>query len=757
MNQYDFNLLEDYFIKNFKQESFKIDSRDIIYILEMFMYPSGNLHLGHTRQFMIGDVIHLSKIVPNSEKSINIFRPIGWDSFGLPAEQAALKSGILPSDWTRGNISNMSKSIRKFNLMLNWEKEISTCEEEYYRWDQFFFLKMMENDLIYRRNSISKWCDNCQTILSNEQSVNGKCWRCRKEVDYRTTKQFFIKISSFAEELYLELDDLLGWPTLVRNIQREWIGRKEISLSYLENSEVVFDESNLENDIEFLILSDLKNEKESLFSFALSNNLDDSISKIFFLEEKQSRLYLYTYTKEEIDHLRKKFGLSTNLRVDRARIENFLLSIKRNKKQEKVVEYSLKDWCISRQRYWGAPIPLIDCPNCSLVPCNLEDLPIRLPSISRNDFLTIKKGNPLEWATKFVETICTKCKGKAKRITDTMDTFFSSSWYMFRFFDNLNNREPFSREAIEKILPIDYYIGGNDHATSHLLFFRFFCHFLKKIRMIERTDMCRTLITQGMVLSQSYNCKEHGYLEKEKITKEEICPICFKKVTKSIEKMSKSKANGVSPDEMVEKYGSDCLRLFLLFLAPIDKDILWDEEQIIGMSRFLNRVYSFYTDLDLSIAEEEINLSRLSREEVRAINSIKEDISSLKFNLAIAKLMSLFNVIVKEKKKVLIFLLPFLSFPLLPNLSFFLINRKLREMYQFDLAQFKLPDVFVYEGLEKEKLKILVNGKFLLEINSTPSSKDDVILSNEDIKKITLGKKIERIIHFNGGINLILS
>src|SRR5436309_661279 len=487
-------------------------NRPKFYCLEMFPYPSGRIHMGHVRNYAIGDLLARYKAM----RGFNVLHPMGWDAFGLPAENAAIDNGVHPVVWTLENIANMKTQLGRLGMSYDWDRKLATCDPAYYRWEQLIFIRMFERGLAYKQRSKVNWCPSCHTILANEQVEAGRCWRCDSEVEAKEIEGWFFKITDYAEELLDWCDRLPGWPERVLTMQRNWIGRSE----------------GAEFDLPVVGRAGLA---------------------ITIFTTRPDTAFGMTYAVLAPEHPLVDALVSDEAK--RAAID-WLVSqgIGRSK-----VNYRLRDWGISRQRYWGAPIPILYCETCGMVPEREENLPVVLP---QNVQISGKGGSPLAGVASFVNTTCPRCGGKARRDTDTMDTFVESSWYFLRYCSPHYDEGMFERAAAEYWMPVDQYIGGIEHAVLHLLYARFYTKVLRDLGMVKVDEPFTALLSQGMVIKDGA-------------------------------KMSKSKGNVVDPDDLIRRYGADTARLFSLFAAPPEKDLDWNDHGVEGASRFLNRVWRF--------------------------------------------------------------------------------------------------------------------------------------------------------------------
>ena len=672
-------------------------SKPKYYLLEMFPYPSGRLHMGHIRNYSIGDVVARYKRM----QGFNVLHPMGWDAFGLPAENAAIEHGVHPARWTYDNIAYMRKQLKRMGFSYDWDREFATCDPSYYRWEQLFFLKMYERGLAYRREAEVNWCPGCETVLANEQVEAGRCWRCGSEVEKRQLEGWFFKITDYAEELLEWCDRLLeGWPERVITMQKNWIGKSHgVEVDFpLEDGgrsirvfttrvDTIYGATFMVLAPEHPLVQELSRgtpQEEEVRRFVERVRRQDLIERSSEGAEKEG-VFLGVYCRNPMTGRRmpvwtanfvlmeygtgaimavpahdqrdfefaKKYGLDIvvvirppdrELRpeeMEEAYVEDGIMvnsgpfdGMPNRKAMERIadlleqqgmgkrtVNYRLRDWGISRQRYWGAPIPIIYCPRCGTVPVPEEDLPVELPL----DVKITGKGSPLEQLESFVRTRCPRCKGEARRETDTMDTFVESSWYFARYCCPDNHEAPFD-ERVKYWMPVDQYIGGIEHAVLHLLYARFFTKVLRDLGFLDFDEPFRRLLTQGMVIKDGA-------------------------------KMSKSKGNIVDPDDMIARYGADTTRLFILFAAPPEKDLDWKEEGVEGCFRFLQRLWRLFQEA-IPRAKDETPQGELSPQEAefrrrthRAIKKVTEDIERFHFNTAIAAVMEWTNYLYDALKQ----------------------------------------------------------------------------------------------------------
>ncbi|MDT7809297.1 MAG: leucyl-tRNA synthetase [Acidobacteriota bacterium] len=721
------------------------------YCLEMLPYPSGFLHMGHVRNYSIGDALAWFKRL----QGFNVLHPIGWDSFGQPAEQAAIKRGVMPRDWTEANIEHMRGQMKRLGLSFDWRREIAAHTPEYYRWDQWFFLKMLEHGLAYKKVSPVNWCPAEGTVLSNEQSSGGVCWRCGAAVEKRDIEQWFLRITNYAEQLLEDMRELEGgWPERVLTMQRNWIGRSEgayidfqvkdtdervrvfttrIDTIYGANAVVVapdhplIEQSPMKEDVRRFAASvraaaaaarepGAVEEKEGINTGLLAVNpfsgeavpvwaanyvlMEYGTGAVMSVPAHDERDFEFAQKYslpihrviERISHDQPRIAHDLahedqSVAMDQAFTEYGILvssgdwsgklsdDAKREMSDfaeaqgfgERAVTYRLRDWGVSRQRFWGAPIPIIYCDVCGVVPVPESDLPVVLP---RRAEFTGGGQSPLAGVPEFVNTTCPKCEGAARRETDTMDTFVDSSWYFFRYCDPRNTEAPFDKEKVAYWTPIDQYIGGVEHAVMHLLYTRFWTKFMRDIGLVSFNEPVKRLMTQGMVVAETFyregeDAGQKVYFnpsdvdvvrdDKGRIREATLISDGHPVTVGAFEKMSKSANNGVDPNEMIAAYGTDATRMFVLFAAPVENDLRWQEAGIDGALRFLRRVYSFVyrwreplhaapKDAD-SAGEFSTEARKLRHETHRTIERVTNDFEFLRYNTAVAALMELSNAL----------------------------------------------------------------------------------------------------------------
>ena len=815
-----------------------IVEKEKFYCLEMFPYPSGRIHMGHVRNYAIGDVIARYKRM----RGFNVLHPMGWDAFGLPAENAAIKEGVHPARWTYSNIDYMKRQLLRLGLSYDWRREVTTCSPEYYTWDQWFFLKMYEKGLAYKKASFVNWCLSCATVLANEQVIDERCWRCDTAVVQKELEQWFLKITDYAGELLDACDTLggwpAGWPENVVLMQKNWIGRSigletEFKLEgtgepipiFTTRADTLFGAtfvclapgSGLAEKLatDKTALQKIKDhyghieEKHGLFTghYAINPVNGERIpvyAANFVLLEYGTGAIMSVPAHDQRDYeFARKYGLPikqvirpetgeappasgqmtrafeedgmligsgdfTGLASAEAR-EKIAEEFERKGLGRRVVNYKLRDWGISRQRYWGTPIPIVYCEKCGIVPVPEKDLPVILPEDVK---LTGAGGSPLAESEFFVNTPCPACGGKARRETDTMDTFVDSSWYFVRYCSR-KDEEALKKENISYFMPVNQYIGGVEHAVLHLLYSRFFTRVLRDIGITGVSEPFTRLLTQGMVCMETFRCPEHGWLYPSDV-KNETCAICGRPVERGrTEKMSKSKRNIVDPDKLIEKYGADTARLFSLFAAPPEKDLEWSEKGVEGTYRFLHRLWALvYDNLEKlnSVKGEPSGVSPLVRKTHRTIMRVTRDIErDYHFNTAIAAMMELVNMLssfaaksdedLREMRFALEKLLLLLS-PFCPHIA--------EELWEAlgmpsSVQEVSWPGYDPEAAREEEiELVIQVNGKVRARLMVPQGLPDEALkekaLEDAKVKEFTAGKTIRNIIVVKGKlVNIVVS
>lgn len=822
-NKYDFKTIEAKWQKYWEDNNFykvvEDKNKPKYYDLEMFPYPSGNLHMGHVRNYAIGDVVARFK----SMRGYNVLHPMGWDAFGLPAENAAIKHGIPPAKWTSTNIETMKEQLKTLGISYDWDRELATSKPDYYKFTQWMFLKLYEHNLAYKKKAAVNWCPSCHTVLANEQVVDGGCERCETAVEKKQLEQWFFKITDYAQRLLDDLDLLPGWPEKVKTMQRNWIGRSEgcqfsmkiegsedtISVfttrpdtvfgvtymvlapehplvekicvgkpqeaevkKFVQNMQLVSEVARASTEVEkegvftgAYAINPLSGDKipiwianyvlmdygtgaimavpahdERDFEFACKYNLPIKV----VIEDPESPIQTDNLKEAYVgDGVMVNSGSFNGLTVEEGK-KAIIKYMEENSIGEGTVNYRLRDWLISRQRYWGAPIPIVYCDECGTVPVPYENLPVILPE----DVAFRPSGeSPLNYVEEFINTTCPRCGKPAKRETDTMDTFVCSSWYFTRFCSPNNSDMPFTKEAADYWMPVDQYIGGVEHAILHLMYARFFTKFLHDIGMLSCVEPFTNLLTQGMVLKDGA-------------------------------KMSKSKGNVVSPEEIINKYGADTARLFILFASPPERDLEWSDQGVEGSYRFLNRVWRLVNDYaDSIINVGEVDTSQEFDQATKdlhykthfTIKKVTDDLEErFNFNTAVSAIMELSNTIssyrdnpkpnlpvVKEAIESLLLLLS----PFCPHFCEELWS-KIGNKESITLQPWPKYDE---KALIKDEVEIVVqvNGKVRDRIKAPVNSNEDelhqIALQNSRIIELTKDKKIVKIIVIpNKLINIVV-
>ena len=764
-------------------------SKPKYYALEMFPYPSGKLHMGHVRNYSIGDVVARFKKM----QGYNVLHPMGWDSFGLPAENAAIKHGIHPDKWTMENIEDMRNQLKTLGLSFDWDREIATSTPEYYKFTQQIFLKFLENKLAYKKKSFVNWCPSCETVLANEQVVQGACERCDSTVIKKDLEQWYFKTTHFAEELLQDIDTLDGWPEKVKTMQKNWIGKStgaeiDFILDETDKKITVFTtRPDTIYGVSYMVLAPEHTlVKELVAETEYEKDVDAFVSKMHTMTEiertssdtEKEGMFIGRYAINPINgrkipiwianYVLSDYGTGAVMAVPAHDDRDFEFASKYNldilevidednkminsdefngmdvdnafsKIVEKIekegfgkstVNYRLRDWLLSRQRYWGCPIPVVYCDECGIVPEKQENLPILLPTDVE---FTGRGESPLTTSKTFMNTNCPNCGKSAKREVDTMDTFVDSSWYFLRYIDPKNTEQPFSKESVNNWMPVDQYIGGVEHAILHLLYSRFFVKAFNKMGMLDFKEPFKNLLTQGMVLKDGA-------------------------------KMSKSKGNVVAPSEIIKEYGVDTARLFVLFAAPPERDLEWSDQGVEGCFRFLNRVYRLVYEL-ADIAKSDLSLEKLSKEDKamrytinNTLKKVTEDLNEkFGFNTAISSLMELINEMYKYKeldnrneaviKEGIETIVTILS-PFAPHIGEELWTIIGKSGSIFDISWPKYDD----SALVKDEVEIVVQingkvrGKLSVAANISREDMEKLAIEDEKIKSLVEGKNIVKVI-----------
>jgi leucyl-tRNA synthetase len=814
------------------------------YVLEMLPYPSGALHMGHVRNYAIGDALARYMWM----NGYNVLHPMGWDSFGLPAENAAISAKVPPREWTLRNIANMKAQMKRLGFAYDWSREVTTCFPEYYKWNQWFFLKLYERGLAYRKKSKVNWCPKCATVLANEQVVGGCCWRHEDTlVEQRELEQWFLRTTKYADELLRDLDRLPGWPEKVRTMQRNWIGRSEGTLVdfrldsssgdvitvFTTRVDTIFGATSVQLAPEHPVTQklasadpDLRRKVDQLIAEQVKAKESGDIGNIEKHGVNTGRFAINPYNGEKVPiwvanyilmdygtgaimsvpahderdyEFAKKYGIEirqvivpkdghvgpevhvragapggppphenelpfttldgilinsgefTDLSCEEA-IKKMSDFAEQHGFGKATVTYRIKDWGISRQRYWGTPIPMLYCEKDGVVPVAEKDLPIILPE---NVNITLSGGSPLAQVPDFLNTTCPKCGGRARRETDTMDTFVDSSWYFYRYADAHNDHAPFDSKIAQYWFGdrgIDQYIGGVEHAILHLIYSRFWTKFMRDIDLVKNDEPVERLFTQGMVI-------------------------------KGGAKMSKSLGNVVSPDEMVARFGADAARLYSLFAAPPDRDLDWQETGIEGIRRFVGRVYAFFAQapvkagsytLDYSVNDLTPDARRVLRKVHQTISRITEDFKGRwHFNTSVAALMELLNECTAQQeifashgdapapaafradvqRKFVLLLAPFAPY----------LAHELWDMLGEQSNLLKAPWPKYDPELAKEEeieIPVQVNGKHRGNIVVAPGTSEDEVfataLADERIKSFIIGKQIVKKIFTGKLVSIVV-
>jgi len=801
-----------------------LSKKSCYYALEMFPYPSGRIHMGHVRNYTIGDVIARYKRM----QGFDVLHPMGWDAFGLPAENAAIKHKTHPAKWTYENISYMKKQLKQLGLSYDWDRELATCNPSYYRWEQLFFIQMLERGLAYRKKSKINWCESCQTVLANEQVEDGKCWRCSSDVLEQERDGWFLRITDYAEELLQDCDKLTGWPERVLTMQRNWIGKSQgaeidFFVPALNQSIKVF--TTRPDTLMGVTFMSIAPEHPLAEQLCLGTAQKDAVAS--FLEKwkkvsgkersetkEKEGVFTGSYARHPLtgedvpifiaNFVLMDYGTGAVMAVPAHDQRDFEYSKKYNlpvrlviQPGELVVEcmekawegggklvnsgqfdgldnqeaktvitdylsrkgvaqpkttFRLRDWGISRQRYWGAPIPVIHCDSCGIVAVPTSDLPVMLPLDAEID---PTGRSPLGSLDSFVKARCPKCGSEARRETDTMDTFMESSWYFLRYACPHEDNAPLDKEKVDRWLPVDQYVGGIEHAILHLLYSRFFTKVLRDMGYISISEPFKNLLTQGMVLKDGA-------------------------------KMSKSKGNVVDPDEMIQRYGADTVRLFILFAAPPEKDLEWSDQGIEGSHRFLQRFWRVIAENEETLRNipawafsedcADADLKAIRRKTHQTIKKVTEDIERrFQFNTAISALMELINLLgqnlsrdgsltSEQRLRTAVFKEAVQSATLLISVFVPHMAEELWELLgnQDSIALQKWP---VYDPalIEEDVIAIAVqiNGKLRGEItvqkDADETTVKDNALQETKIQKHIKGKTIKKVIYVPGRLlNLIV-
>ncbi len=825
-------------------KSIEDPSKEKYYLLEMFPYPSGRIHIGHVRNYTIGDVV--ARYMRMRGK--NVLHPMGWDAFGMPAENAAIENNTHPAKWTFDNIAAMKKQLKRMGFSYDWDRELATCDPGYYRWEQLIFLKMYKKGLAYKRKTHVNWCESCQSVLANEQVEDGRCWRHPdREVTIKEMDSWFLKITEYADEILDYCERLPGWPERVLTMQRNWIGKShgaiirfpldgsdEVIETFTTRQDTVYGATFLcfapEHPLVNEIVKGLPQEKE-VTDFVERTLKMDSYMRTADLTAKEgvftgrycvnpatgekipifvANFVLFEYgtgaimavpTHDQRDfEFAKKYGLKLRVVIqppdgtldeetmgeayvgegtlvnsgpfndqrNLGALDSIAEYLESKGMGYKTENFRIRDWGISRQRYWGAPIPIIYCDRCGTVPVPEEDLPVVLPL---DLDMRPNGGSPLPFEPSFYETTCPTCKGEARRETDTMDTFVESSWYFDRYTCPDYDKGPLDSKRVDYWMPVDQYIGGIEHAILHLLYSRFYTRVLRDFGYLKVAEPFTKLLTQGMVCKETQECEKHGLLYPSEV-KDGRCVHCQAQAkTGNIVKMSKSKRNVVDPQELIDQYGADTLRMFCLFASPPDRDLEWSNQGVEGSHRFLNRLWRLVGDHleglqgvasykgQGALSEP---LEALHRKTHQTIKKVTGDIENrFHFNTAIAAIMELVNEInqflnsEEEKDEVAWSVIReaveygvVLLSPVVPH-----ITEELWGMLGHKKSLVEVPwPQHSEEALRVQKRVIVlqVNGKLRSRIEVPVSYSEDEIeaeaLADERVQRFTEGKAIRKVI-----------
>ena len=789
----------EYWDKNKTYKTFDDSNKQKYYALSMFPYPSGKLHMGHVRNYTITDVIARFK----RAKGYNVLHPMGWDSFGMPAENAAIQHGANPADWTFSNIDYMKYQLKMLGLSVDWDREVATCKEDYYKWTQWLFIQLYKKGLAYKKQAPVNWCEHCSTVLANEQVIEGKCWRCNNEVTKKNLWQWFLKITDYAEVLLDDLDKLTGWGDNVKTMQKNWIGKSygtilKFKVKEIEGLEIpVFTtRPDTAYGITYLVVAP---EYKDIEKLTTKENIDavqkyrenaKKMSEIDRLSTERIKtgvplgthiinpftgrvcpiwaadyaivdygtgavMAVPAHDERDFDFA-KKYNLpivqvidgegydSTKAFIDEGVLVNSgeFNGINNEEAKKLITKYAeekgfghskvqfrLRDWLISRQRYWGAPIPVVYCEKCGCVPVDEKDLPVKLPTDV--DF-SVQGKSPILTSKTFMDTVCPVCGGPARRESDTMDTFICSSWYYMRYADARDDKEAFNKELVNKWLPVDQYVGGIEHAILHLLYSRFFTKALRDMGLLDFDEPFKNLLTQGMVLKDG-------------------------------SKMSKSKGNTVDPDEIFATYGADTARLFIISDSPPARDFDWSDAGVEGCYKFLCRVYRLYSKyqdkikLDYVIPDSlDKKSSDLVREVHIAIKKITSDIENeFQFNTVVSKYRELTNAIyeyIRDENDINFDVLSFALITLLKLISPVVVFMS-EEIYASlgGYGSIHNEPWPVYDEAKTKQNNIMlivqVNGKIRDKIETTAGQ------TNDELSKLALSS--EKTKQFLEGLNVI--
>ncbi|WWP02512.1 MAG: class I tRNA ligase family protein [Candidatus Dasytiphilus stammeri] len=808
----------------------ELKDKEKYYCLSMLPYPSGHLHIGHVRNYTIGDVIARYQRMQGK----NVLHPIGWDAFGLPAEEAAIRNKSSPVSWTYKNINYMKKQLKSLGFSYDWNREIITCNPEYYRWEQWFFTKLYENGMVYKKSSIVNWCPNDKTVLANEQVVEGCCWRCNSTVELRKIPQWFIRITHYADELLSGLDKLIFWPNQVKTMQRNWIGRSEgIEINffifdsdqkinvYTRLSKNIIDvtciaiaiNNNIANQAAITnpIIAAFITQWSSLFlkppsRIVRNEGVATGLFAIHPLTGEKLPIWVTNFVQTDTEGIMlipahnkhdwefaTKYGLPI---INHISYEHYDSIVKKMCEPDGIVglgkrkvKYRLRDWGVSRQRYWGAPIPMMTTKTGLMIPVPEDQLPVLLPLdvIMNNNGINNPLKDNIEWAKIIVN------KQKALRETDTFDTFMESSWYYARYTCPHYNKGMLDPKATNYWLPVDQYIGGIEHAILHLMYFRFYHKLLRDAGLVHTDEPVKRLLCQGMVLTDTF------YYLDEKGDRNWISPINIKikrdekgriinaidnmgrkLIYAGVSKMSKSRNNGIEPHVMIKKYGADTVRLFIMFASPAEMPIKWNESGITGASRFLNRLWNLVYNHLQKGPTYPLDKSSLNKEQIslrcdlhKTILKVTDDIARRQtFNTAIAAIMKLIQKLSQADQKTqqdralmqeAILAVVRMLYPFTPHICFVLWKELHGQNGNMNIDYYTWPKVDKQALIEKSKMIVVqvngkVRGKIIVPTKFTKNQIQQQAMLDKQIAKYVTGLTLQRSVYVQDKlINLILS
>ena len=816
------------------------------YCLSMFPYPSGKLHMGHVRNYTIGDVISRFQRMQGK----HVLQPMGWDAFGLPAENAAMQNKVHPADWTYSNIDYMRDQLKRLGFGYDWSRELATCDPEYYRWEQWFFLRLLEKGLVYKKTAPVNWCPHDQTVLANEQVIDGCCWRCDTHVVKKEISQWFLKITAYADELLQDLNKLPGWPEQVRTMQANWIGRSEgvemdfavdgfeepiriyttrpdtvMGVTYMavaaEHPVALKAAQNNPQVAEFLEECKLIETSEAAMETMEKRGINSGFTAEHPLTGEQVPVWIANFVlmnygtgavmsvpaHDQRDYeFAKKYGIAIKQVIaaadggddavdvhaftekgvlinsaefdglsSRQAFDAIASKLAEQGKGERKTNFRLRDWGVSRQRYWGAPVPVIYCDDCGTVPVPDEQLPVTLP----RDVVLDGSQSPLGAHPTFPHADCPKCGKAARRETDTFDTFMESSWYFARYASQDNHTAMLDQRA-NYWLPVDHYIGGIEHAILHLLYARFFTKLLRDEGLVACDEPFKNLLTQGMVIAETfYQLDDHGHKQYFNLTQIDVERDAKGKIIGAklasdgspvtvgpVEKMSKSKNNGVDPQVLIDKYGADTVRLYTMFTSPPDQSLEWNDAGVEGASRFLKRLWrQVHLHVDAGLASQALDVAGLTeaqkglrRQFHHALQKVTDDMARRHtFNTAIAANMELVNALNKfeddsvngkaVKQEVLQGIVLMLA-PIIPHIA----QQLWHELgHESDIVTAAWP-LIDESALQQDALEMVVQlngklrGKFSVAVNASKEQIEALVLADDNVQRYIEGKPVKKLI-----------